>query len=550
MEPTEKENTDGIENPPSPESTDSTGIAETAEVTEVTEVTEITEVPKAAGGGGAVDTETAEESPAEKGEGEEDEDEGLGTQSTVEETGPCRRLIKAEVPSEKVLEILDKNYREIISTFQIPGFRRGKVPRPLVEKRLGKEIEKEVKESLLEDSFQEVLEEKELRIVGQPKFDKVEFKKGESFSYEVEVEIRPDFNIGDYKGLEIKAVGDEEAPPITDEIVEDQILRIRKKHAELVVIDPDKATPADVYYGHYTLEIDGLQVHRKDEVLFRPDSGHVEGFLIPDLAEKVASTGASMEFSADVKVPDNYSEVVLQGKDGKLNINIEQIKRPQPPELDEEFAKLWGVDSVDEIRAQVRQELELQREQKIRDILDDRILDRIGEGVQFDLPEGLLEEQTKLSRTKMELSLLQAGVPRKTIDEELKKVDEKGSDELRKEIRHYFIIEKIAELEKIFATEDEVKAQISLLALTSDRPEKVVMEELEESGRIDTIRAEIRNSKVRKFLRKASKIVKEEESGKQPPAGEPSPTAGAASEGENPPIEKPAGEQTKETDNP
>src|SRR2546426_9442299 len=110
---------------------------------------------------------------------ENGEDEGLGTAATIETVGPCKRRIKAEVPLEKVEEELDRNYRELISSVQIPGFRRGHVPRRLIEKRYGEEIEGDVKDALLGISFAEVVKEKDLKVLGRPKFDNVAFQKGE-----------------------------------------------------------------------------------------------------------------------------------------------------------------------------------------------------------------------------------------------------------------------------------------------------------------------------------------------------------------------------------
>ncbi len=453
-------------------------------------------------------TEKTENTESTENEQEREEgDEKLGTQSTVETIGPCKRRIKAEVPSEKVTEALDRSYKEIISTFQIPGFRRGRVPRRLIEKRFGEEIEGDIKESLLEDSFQEVVEENDLKVIGKPKFDNVGFTKGEPLRYEVEVEVRPEFELGAYKGLNVKEVGEDEVPPVTEEKIDGQIEKLQQRQADLVVIDPSTATADDFYFGHYTLELDGVHVHTKEDMGFQPKSGGIDGFQIPDLAEKAASAGSSSVFSETVKVPERYSEEVLRGKEVKFEYTIESIKRLQLPTVDDEFAKLFNVSSVADLRAEIRKELEAQQKVQVKELLEKRILEQISEGVQFDLPEGFLEEHAKLNRLKLEYSLLQVGFAREEIDAELKKVDEKGTDELRKEIKNFFILEKIADLEKVYATEDDMNRQIALLAQNQNRPFDDLREELKESGRIETIRSEIRHSKVRQFLLEKAKIA-------------------------------------------
>jgi trigger factor len=201
------------------------------------------------------------------------------------------------------------------------------------------------------------------------------------------------------------------------------------------------------------------------------------------------------------------------------------------------MAKLYGATTLAELKDRLRKELEAHRSIEVERIIEDRVLDKLEKSVEFDLPEGLLEEQARMRRLRTELSLIETGLSREEIDAELKKLDEAGTEDLRREVKRFFILEKIAEDEKLFATEDDVSLRVAVLARAYGRPGKEVLAELEESGRIETLRTEIRHTKTRDFLREKAKVGK---------AGEAAPASGetAGAEAAPPTIEAapPAGE--------
>jgi len=453
------------------------------------------------------------------------EEEGLGTQSTIEPVGPCKRRIKAEVPQGKVEEELDRNYKELISSIQIPGFRRGHVPRRLIEKRYGGEIEGDVKEALLGMSFGEVVKEKELKVLGKPKFDQIHFVKGEPMRYEVEVEVWPEFELAEYAGIEVEP---EPVPDVKPEEIDHQIDRLREQYAELAAIERGEATADDIFIGRYALHRDGIRVHSRDDVQFRPKTGILDGFAIPDLAEKVVAHRDAEVLKFDSKVPPEYSEEVLRGTDVQIEFTIEETKRIQLPPADDELAQRFDAPTIAELRARISKEIEKRLRRASDERIEAKVMDRIAEGLKFDLPEGLLQEQLKMERFKLQFALLQEGRTKEEVEEELKKVDEQvAAETFRKSFKKFFILEKIAEKEKIYATEDEVNLRVALMAQAYGQPTRAIWEELEESNRIESLRAEIRHSKVRKFLREKAKVAG---NGSAPAAGAPAETPIAPAE--------------------
>ena len=438
------------------------------------------------------------------GDGAPDDDK-LGTQSTIETVGPCKRRIKAEVPVAKVEDELDRNYKELVGTVQIPGFRRGHVPRRLLESRYGKEIESDVKETLVELSFQEVVKERELKVLGRPRFEQVTLAKGDPLRYEVEIEIQPEFQLGEYSGIEV------EEPPLpttVDQELEDQLSQICKESAHPDAIDPAHAEGADFITGGYTLWRGDLRLHTETDVHFVAGTDRIQGIEVPDLLAKVKARAPGATISVEVKLPDHYAQEALRGQDVRLELSIEAARRMTSHPLNDELAKHFGLENVDQLRSKVRDQIEHRHKHEQAEAVELKIIGKIADGLEFDMPEGLLQDQLAMSRMRVEMQLARAGLSRERIQEELQKVDEKKvGEELRKDFKRFFILDKIGEAEKIFATEDETEARLAVLARAYNREPDELRSEMESNGRVEALRMELRNEKVRKFLREKAKLT-------------------------------------------
>lgn len=440
---------------------------------------------------------------------ESKETETLGTRTEIEEVDACKRRIKAAIPVEKVREELDKSYRELMKSVQLPGFRRGRVPRQLLEARFGEEIHKDIKDTLVQTSFAEVVAEKELKIIGEPNFENIEFAKDADLTYEVELEIQPEFTLGQYKGIEVEP----EPGSVTDKEVEEQIESLRKNHARLVAIDPAEGGPDDFYHGKYHLVRDGTRVKSSGEVIFMPARGTLESFVVPDLEQRVKDWDASSTepLWLDVKVPGTYPDEVLRGVELQLEFHLDEVRRPEMDPLDDEFAKKLGQETMDALRGEVRASLEARQERKRDTEIENTILAKIADNTDIELPAGLLDRQRGRWRMSRERELLvEEGLPPDQVKETLEKEGEAAQEDLRRELKTAFILERIGDKEKIFVTEDEVAEHLHLLAMYHQVPLAQLREEMRSSGRIEDIRQNLRHEKVRTFLRKKARVVGEE----------------------------------------
>lgn len=458
--------------------------------------------------------------------GEEAAEERLRATAEVETLGPCKLRARAAVPAEAVRKEIDQAYRALAKSVQIPGFRPGRVPRRLLEARFGKEIEKELKDSLVQLSFAEIVKDKSLAVVGEPKFDNVRFEKEQDLTYEVELEVRPEFELPEYRGVEVSF----QPEPVTDADVEAQLRQLQLSQAQLVPIDPREATAADVYRGKYALYRDGLRLTALREVEFVPASGRLDVFFVPDLAERVAGwdaeSGAPLAF--EVEVPADFRDEVLRGQRVELRFAFDEVLRREPPALDDEFAKSLGQESLEELRREVRESLEFRARRREEIRVEQRIVEKLADSVAMELPEGVLagERERWRERRKFEL-VLEGDVDPLQVEQALEKEGEAAEDDLRRSLKARFILDRIAEKEEIDADDYEVEERVEVLARHYGVPFRALRQEIAEKGRLEAVRDMVRDEKVRAFLRENAK----ETSPAQGAISPPSPGGGEAPEG-------------------
>ena len=473
----------------------------------------------------ATDSENATDSAGTPGN---EADDGLGTVCEIDVLGPCKKRVKASVPAAKVAECLDRNYDELVSTVQLPGFRRGRVPRRLLEKRYGEEVLSDVKETLVGESFREVLEEHELKILGAPQFDNVEIESGADLTYEVELQVHPEFELPQYKGIEVEY----SVETVDEERVETELERFREQHATLVEIDPVDAGEKDYYFGHYVLHASEASAGENSELVsrqaasFQPDTGRIESFEVPGLADALRSWDRSSFGSEDARplvfedvvVPEYFSEEALRGQTVRMEFHLEGTRTRQIPEWNEELFEKLDVENQDELRKEIRESLERQAEQEAESKAEKEILRKIIANADLDVPQDLVDRQRKEAEERFDAenseseNAAEGGQEGEEFEgdeqgpQSREEAGEKAAKELIAELEEFFVLDRIGEKEKIFATEDDVKTRVRAMSAVYGVPESSMIRQLQESGRLDEIRVSLRNEKIRSWLRKKADI--------------------------------------------
>lgn len=431
------------------------------------------------------------------------ENETSAVQVEVVDEGPCRKRLRVSVSPERVTEELDTNYRQLRQTIQMPGFRKGKVPLSVLKGRFGKKIEAEVQEEMISSTFFDEVQNRELRVIGAPSFENIEFSPGDPLTYEAAIEIAPDFPMPEYKGLTVEALPIEVG---TDE-VEEEISSILDQHATLEPVGAGEQAEEDL--AVCTVEIvdsEGNSLFERPEVYLKIGLDQVDNIEVAGMGEKLVGAAAEDQFEFPVDVPDDFPIEEARGGGATLKIRFHEAKRKQLPALDEEFLGNLGVDSEDALRSEIEKSLEtrrrLQEEHRQEEVLVEKLLD----SVEMEFPPSVLERRTEEISMGRRFHMMREGKSQEEIEADMAGKSDEVESEARTELKRIFVLDRIAEEENALVTEDEIGRRITAIAMTQQRSPDEVFEEYQKGGRLDELRQAMRREKVREVLRKRAKI--------------------------------------------
>lgn len=292
----------------------------------------------------------------------------------VEEKGPTSRLIEVELPKEIVARKLEEVYRQVARDIELPGFRRGHVPRPLLEARFGQDfLYEDSQKELIQEYLPQALEEAELRPVAEPKTEVVQFEEGKPFIFQIEVEVLPEVEVDDYLGIEVEA---EPKPRVTKKEVQKELDRLRREHATLLPKQGEAEVGDVVIVSERIVDSQGTAVseERGIEVELEEDD---------EFSAKLLGRRAGEE----VEIPLDEEHRSL--------IRIEEVKRVELPPLDEEFAKDLGHESIEELEEKVKEDLRERFSREHEQRMKLKILDELIDRTPLTIPEKLIEQLTE-----------------------------------------------------------------------------------------------------------------------------------------------------------
>ena len=438
----------------------------------------------------------------------------------VEQTGPCARLLRIEVSKDKVVEEIDNSYRELRNTVFIRGFRKGHVPRHVLERRFGEQVLESVKQGLVDDHFNKAVDDNSLSLAlpADIDYDAVTFDPAQPLAFEVKVEVTPEFTIDNYKGLEVQRP----AVTVTDDDVTRALDAFRMRHGQYRKIEQGQVTNTDVPVCHAVALENGEEIWRQDELGAHIGDETLGGITVPGLRD--ALLGASPGDSKTLKttLPDAFPDEAHRGKTVDLEITIDEIRRFEAPEATDEWAKSRNFDSLVDLREEMHDELRRTRDQEADDAVQTRIADRLLELTDFDVPDGLVERLVTSTRERQRLALLYRGIQEDQLDGILEQQDKATRDTSVRNCKLHFIYQKIAEQDKVFVTEEEIQQRIQAIALNYKRRPEEVADELETEGRMSALRQQMREEKVRDYLVQHADVHETE-----PPPADDQPDPGA-----------------------
>ena len=423
-------------------------------------------------------------------------------QVEVEDLGPCKKLLKVEVPAERIKETLDKNYAELAGTAIVPGFRLGRAPRRLLELRFGDEVLSEVKESLIAESSQEALEKEGLKPLTDPRVDNVQFDEDKALSFELTVETRPVFEIEDYKGISLKKPASE----VTEEDISRALEDLRKSNATLETVTEGGAEKGDLLIADVKLISGEEEIARYESTLLSTEEDRLPECPAPELGQVLLGATPGQEPRLEITLDDKFPTEEHRGKKVKVQLKINEVKRICLPELGDDLAKAAGYERLADMKEAIRAGIQRSKERLAQEILQSALADALLSKVDFELPQDIAERVGQDILKRRQLYLHYRGVSPEEVEKVQDELSTSSREQAERNLKLYLIYEYIADKEKMFATEEEVERRIEALAAARQVTPGRMRSLLQRQNLLPQLRSQIREEKTVELLLNEAKV--------------------------------------------
>ncbi len=451
---------------------------------------------------------TADKTAPEHGEpehGEEEHVHKLNLQVDIEDAGPCLKHVRVTIPRKDIEHYYEHAVEDLSDTAAVPGFRPGKVPKALVQKRFRDELKDKVKQQLLVESLEQVAEDNDLDPINEPNLDvaALDIPEDGDFEYEFDVEVRPDFDVPDYAGLKIERPKVE----VTDEQVQAYLERFLSQYGQLTPHE-GKAEAGDHLTLKATFTHDGKTLHEIDEFtarlrpVLRMRDAELDGF--GKLFEG-AQIGDTRE--ADLSVSPEAETIELRGETVHAKFELLDLKRLQTSELDKALLDRIGVESEEELRGNIQQTLERQAVYRQRQFARTQVLSKITESANWELPEKLVTRQVENALRREMLEMQQAGFTIADIRARENQIRQNAITSTRQALKEHFVLDKIATKEEIEVNRQDMDQEIMLMAIQQGESPRRLRARLQKSGLIENLEAQLRERKAIDFILSKAEFV-------------------------------------------
>ena len=388
-----------------------------------------------------------------------------------------------EVSAEELEKAIENAYQKNKNKINVPGFRKGKVPRKMIEKMYGAGIfYEDAANELIPAAYEKALDECEEEIVSSPKIDVTQIEAGKPFIFTAEVALKPEVTLGKYKGVKV----DKQDTTVTDEEVDAQIEKERENSARTVTVEDRAVQDKDVV----TLDFEGFV----DEVAFEGGKGTDypltigSGSFIPGFEEQLIGAEIGKETEVKVTFPEDYHAADLAGKEAVFKCTIKEIKEKQLPELDDEFAsEVSTFDTLAEYKEDVKKGLVTKKEEEAKRAKEDAVIEAIIADAQMEIPEAMIETQKRQIVDEFAQRLQMQGLSMEQYFQftglDAAKMMEQVAPQALSRIQTRLVLEAVAKAENIEASEEDFDAEVKKMAEMYQMEEDKVKETLGENGK-------------------------------------------------------------------
>ncbi|RIX50519.1 trigger factor [Paenibacillus nanensis] len=415
--------------------------------------------------------------------------------------------IDVEVDAEKVSAALDQAFKKVAAKVNVPGFRKGKVPRGIFESRFGVEsLYQDAIDILLPEAYSEAVRENDIQPVDRPEIDVTQFAKGQSFKFKAKVTVKPEVKLGEYKGLEVESP----AVEVTEEEINAELNRLQQRHAELTVVEEGPAQEGDIAVIDFDGYVDGEQFEGGKAERYSLELG--SGSFIPGFEEQVVGMELGDFKDVEVTFPESYHAEHLAGKPAVFKVKLHELKRKSLPALDDEFAKdVSEFDTLEEYKQDLSAKLKERKEKEAEQAREVAVVDKATANAEVEIPEAMIETETDYMLKDFENRLRAQGMNLDLYYQFSGQSEDMLRGQMRsdaeKRVLNNLVLEAIAKAEGFEATEADLTEELEKMSSQYNRPAEELRSIFEKNGNISNLQEDILLRKTIQFLLDNSKAV-------------------------------------------
>jgi trigger factor len=413
---------------------------------------------------------------------------------TIEDAGPGAKKVSVEIPRDRIEAKMEEQFKELRQQAAIPGFRPGHAPQKLIEKRFAPDVKEQVRRTLISESYEQAVEKNKLQVIGEPEFDNpetIELPEEGNFTYSFQVEVQPEFTLPEMSQLKVRRPQIQ----ISDDNIDQAMNNLREQQGTLIPVEDRGVESKDYLTADVHVKVDGNVVaHQHDsQIIARP--GRVAGIQVDDLDKQLEGMKIGEKKTLTLKAPDTHPSEAIRGKDVEVEIELKDLKRLELAEVTPEFLADLGFDNENGLRDALRQQMEEKITYDVQQAMREQVNRFLLDNVQIDLPSKLSDRQADRVVSRRAIDLMMRGMPREQVEANVERLRHGAKDEGVRELKLFFILQRIATDMNVDVDEAELNGRIAMLAAQRGRRPEKMKQEMAKDGTLANMYVQMREQK-------------------------------------------------------
>jgi trigger factor len=447
-------------------------------------------------------------------------EDGLKFELKIEDAGPACKSLTITIPEDEIKGKMEDSYGSLEDEAVVPGFRRGRAPRRLLEKRFAEHVRDDVKNQLLSESYTKAIEDNDLDPLSDPQVEDaetLELPASGDLTFTVKVEVTPDVELPAYDSLEVTKT----VTTVGESDVDDEIERMCQQSGTPTT--PDDATIEEGDYAGVEVKIyegedvaddaEPIQEVPLDHVLVNGESadykGHVAGIVVDDLGKQLLGKTGGDEITVSMTGPASHENEQIREKPITIKITVGTVHRIEAASV-ESITEQMGLASEDELKERVKTMLEQRAEQNTQADLYQQLTDALVEKVELELPKGITDQQASRVLQRQGMEMMYRGVPEEEVRAKLAEMRSESEEQAARQLKQFFILDKASKDLEIDVDEQELNGRIAMMAMQQGRRPDKLRQEMAKQGQIEQLYLQLREQKTLDKILESAKVTEVE----------------------------------------